>query len=146
MARKDRHYWAGRLIIRQGANIGQSPYLLTRLALPAAFSRADRAALLDTFVQLTEKATSAVSDMKNKMEYLVPQMDVIRAKDLVANIERLTGPEKQASILRTKELLPKMEQHSRNFPTLRTLHIVLANLYYAAGDIGSATAVLERDT
>ena len=115
-------------------------YLLTRLALPAAFSRADRAALLDTFVQLTETATSAVS----KMEYLVPQMDVMRAKDLVASIERLTGPEKQASILRTKELIPKMEQHSRNFPTLRTLHIVLGNLYYAAGDIGSATSVLER--
>jgi hypothetical protein len=119
-------------------------YLLTRLALPAAFSRADRAALLDTFAQLTEKATSAVSDMKSKMEYLVPQMDVIRAKDLVASIERLTGPEKQASILRTKELIPKMEQHSRNFPTLRTLHIVLGNLYYAAGDTGSATSVLER--
>jgi hypothetical protein len=115
-------------------------YLLTRLALPAAFSRADRAAVLDTLV----RTASAVSTIESKMDYLVPQMDVIRAKDLIVSIDNAKEGEKQAFIQRAQELVNKLETHSKNFPTLRTLHIVLANLYYATGDLDHAVKVLQR--
>ncbi|MGB7554758.1 MAG: hypothetical protein WBM04_10310 [Candidatus Korobacteraceae bacterium] len=112
-------------------------YLLTRLALPAAFSRADRAADLE----VTRKVARESAE-----EYLDPRWDVMRAKELLRSYKSSEGDQKQASKLLLERLIPDMKKNSQKqeFRTMRMLHIVLANTYNAFGNLKSATAVLER--